>query len=1095
MTTTICPYPGLRPFTEEEAIFFKGRDLHIRQIVKLLETNKMAFITGASGDGKSSMVYAGVVPYIRAGFSRAKFNSWLVCDFKPQRNPLESLAASAAAEMRLDYDYTLRELKRGFSALVDLYMDSSFYDKDNSAAAANRGKNLLIVADQFEEVFTMNENFHDGTPSDATYTTINLLLETVRISIAMQLPVYVIFTMRSDYISQCTVFKDLPEFIAYSQFFVPQLKRTEIRQVIEEPAVLAGGSVSTRLAEVLINNLNSGFDQLPVLQHALNLLWKTANNGKQQLDLLHLAKIAGISKDVLNGDERKEFDTWYAALPYYQKKYFEKPDLNNVLNAHAGTLYESAYDYFMHHADWAQKTITPEESKLIIEIAFKSLTKIDNNRQVRNRCTVNEITGIINQPNISNATVCGVLNIFRTQDNTLLRPFISDDSVESQFLPGDTVLDVTHEALIRNWKMLSQWDIEELDNLKEYNDFNSQVQRWIDNGRSPEFLLASGNYAFFSDWYKHCRPNAYWILKHDTSQRPQKEKILAATNRMEKCDAYMKESHDAIVAEEKAKRRKTFVILAALAAFILVLAGFSWWALSAKKDADYQRTLAEENEQKALDLKQQADDNAQAALLAKSEADAQRDTAKMMAERAYKAMLESDTARRLAEHSKQEALLAQQQAVANYLIADSARNAADSAWREAINQMQIAQKATDSAARLYYVALCNTLAMKAKNQYEDKSLNLRLADAACKMNLKGGSNKINADLYDAMLYAMEQNGIVGGRDLNVGQIKSFTIDPNGRIVTIGDNGEISLRQILADGTIRPIKYDVGATAHTPMERAVFITPTLIAYTTKDRVSYVLDTYANVHPQLPQHDDYIQAVSLSTDQYRFAVAYTNGIVDMMHLATLDKMQASHDFNTKITDIFFGNNGAIYVLCHDGRLLKWNCDTQDVTAVLDALPDQNAFKMTHIEDKNQLAICYSNGEIQFVNLADDTKGDKMAAAHSKLDNIVYDPHTGILALSSADKRISLINTNDLKEKPLAIEEHSLVGTDRNDNYNSGKVKRLAFNDRGVLFALTDDNKMHILDTDPVTYARTLASMQLAPLTQNEWDLILGREFSER
>ena len=87
MNNTICPYPGLRPFTEEESIFFKGRDLHIRQIVKMLERNKMAFITGASGDGKSSMVYAGVVPYIRAGFSKAEFNSWIVCDFKPQRNP------------------------------------------------------------------------------------------------------------------------------------------------------------------------------------------------------------------------------------------------------------------------------------------------------------------------------------------------------------------------------------------------------------------------------------------------------------------------------------------------------------------------------------------------------------------------------------------------------------------------------------------------------------------------------------------------------------------------------------------------------------------------------------------------------------------------------------------------------------------------------------------------------------------------------------------------------------------------------------------------------------------------------------------------
>ena len=438
MKQGMCPYPGLRPFTEEESIFFKGRDLHIRQIVKLLEENKMAFITGASGDGKSSMVYAGVIPYIRAGFFKSEFNSWLIADFKPQRNPLAALTQSTAEQLGIDKEQCAKELETGFSSLIDLYKKSEFY-VTNQPDAANKGKNLLIIADQFEEIFTNTDNFQAGQPSEESYTAINLLLETVRISVAEKLPVYVIFTMRSDFISQCTVFKNLPEFIAYSQFFVPQLKRDEIRQVIEEPAILAGGSVSTRLTEVIINNLNNGFDQLPVLQHALNLLWKMADNGKTPLDLIHLAKIAGISKDVLSDSEQKEFDQWFSTRPAYEKKYFEKTDLNNVLNTHAGILYESAFGYFDKNAFWADKNITPEDSKDIIKATFKCLTKIDNNRPVRNRCTLNEITGVINKDHISNATVCGVINIFRAPENTLLRPFIDPDNLESQYISGDTV--------------------------------------------------------------------------------------------------------------------------------------------------------------------------------------------------------------------------------------------------------------------------------------------------------------------------------------------------------------------------------------------------------------------------------------------------------------------------------------------------------------------------------------------------------------------------------------------------------------------------------------------------------------------------------
>jgi hypothetical protein len=269
-------------------------------------------------------------------------------------------------------------------------------------------------------------------------------------------------------------------------------------------------------------------------------------------------------------------------------------------------------------------------------------------------------------------------------------------------------------------------------------------------------------------------------------------------------------------------------------------------------------------------------------------------------------------------------------------------------------------------------------------------------------------------------------------------------------------------------------------------RAVFITPTLVAYSTKDRNSYVLDTYAKVHPHLPVHNDYIQAASLSPDLYKFVVAYTRGIVDMMYMSSLDKPRATHDFGTKITDIYFHNDGAVYVLCHNGSLQKWNYNDDSVKEILPKKTEQNAFKMAAIPDKNLLAICNSEGYVQFVNLADDTPGNEMPGAHSKLESLLYDQGTGILALSSADRRISLINTNDFNEKPLVIEEHSL---------GNQKIKCMGFNDNGVLYVLTDDYKMHLFDTDPIIYARTLHALNLAPLTKTEWNLIMGREFSEK
>ena len=1090
----VCPYPGLRPFTEEESIFFKGRDLHIRQIVKLLETNKMVFITGASGDGKSSMVYAGVIPYIRAGFFKSQYNSWLIVDFKPQRNPLQSLSEAAAAKLGIDTAECADQLQYGFSSLTDLYKQSGYY-LTGITEAVNKSKNLLIIADQFEEIFTNSESFNDGVPSDESYTAINLLLETVRISAAEQLPVYVIFTMRSDYISQCTVFKHLPEFIAYSQFFVPQLKREEIRQVIEEPAVLAGGSVSPRLTEVIINNLNSGFDQLPVLQHALNLLWKIADNGAKQLDLIHLAKIAGISKDVLSEQEQNEFDAWFNKRSEYEWKYFAKPNLNNVLNAHAGMLYESAYNYFLNNAEWADKTITQEESKQIIEIAFKSLTKIDNNRQVRNRCTLHEITGIINKPNINESTVCGVLNIFRDENNALLRPFSVKDNLETQYLDGDTVLDVTHEALIRNWKLLSKWDKEEQTNLNEYNEFNAQVQRWLDNGRKSAFLLPAGNYVVFNQWYEKCKPNKYWILKHDTSQRTETERLRAATSRMEKLDAYKEQSHNAIVAQEKSRRRKNIYALCILSAFIFVLVGFSWWALSEKNNADHQTELAEERERFAIDQQREAEGQKRMAEIqqqlaeqANLEAEQQRDSVKILYERARKAQRESDHARRLAEAAQELAEQERRNAEYSYEIAQQQRDTAERERRNALYLRDLTKVANDSAAHLYYVALSNTLAMKAKNQYEDKTLNLRLAKTACDMNLKGGSNNINADLFDAMLFAMEQNNIIKPLNINPSApIKSLIVNSSGQIVTFASNGNSEKYRITGNGKVEIIeKSEPNNNGYRiPVESASFITPSLVVYSAKDRKSYLVDLKTQKRYPLPFANDYIQSTSSLPQANQFAIGYVGGKVAVMGVDGGNPI-AENDFSLNITDIYYHNINSLYVLFHDGSLANWNPISGNVKTVLPAIPPYHAFKMSAISDKNLLAVCFSNGEIQFVNLKNDTKGNKIPGGHSKLEKLLYDPISGTLALSSADKRISLINTNDFGQKPLVIEEHSL---------GNRKVKCMSFNSKGVLFAITDDNKLRFWDTNPTTYSNALSSMKLATLSDNEWNLIMGQEFSER
>jgi excinuclease UvrABC ATPase subunit len=82
-TKNICPYPGLRPFNQDESVFFKGREEHINKIISQLQEKKFIMVTGASGDGKSSLIYAGLIPRAKAGFFKSRFNNWIISDLKP----------------------------------------------------------------------------------------------------------------------------------------------------------------------------------------------------------------------------------------------------------------------------------------------------------------------------------------------------------------------------------------------------------------------------------------------------------------------------------------------------------------------------------------------------------------------------------------------------------------------------------------------------------------------------------------------------------------------------------------------------------------------------------------------------------------------------------------------------------------------------------------------------------------------------------------------------------------------------------------------------------------------------------------------------
>ncbi len=549
----ICPYPGLRPFNDDESIFFRGRERNIETIIELFEKKKFIMLTGASGDGKSSLVYAGIVPQAKAGLFKAKYNSWAVADFRPERSPLSNLTTALNTYFKFENPEDLKkELSFGFSSLLSIYKKSPLYinpeteewktaDDAKKKQLKRKAANLLIIADQFEEFFTNTENYNDGIASVESQTVINILLETARTALAEDLPIYIICTMRSDYIGQCAAFRGLPEYIGFSQFFVPRLKRSEIQQVIEEPAQLNGDSISNRLSQRLLFDITDGYDQLPILQHALNQIWEIAGKGAEEMDLLHYAKVGGLPSNELPENDKEKFAAWFEQLPPFKKQLFVKPSLENILNAHADELLEVAYKSCQEKDSEITLKINQEDAKQIIKNTFQCLTKIDDSRAVRNRMTLQEITDILNNPRIEVKTVGKVLDIFREQGNTFIKPFITGDPSTLR-THRETILDITHESLIRNWDILKIWAQEEYDNWLNFQDFNKQLQRWISSNKDKGYLLPIGPLTFFENWYNSCKPNKYWLARYDESDETFEEKLKKSSDTLNQADDFLKKS-------------------------------------------------------------------------------------------------------------------------------------------------------------------------------------------------------------------------------------------------------------------------------------------------------------------------------------------------------------------------------------------------------------------------------------------------------------------------------------------------------------------------------------------------------------------------
>ena len=420
------PYPGLRPFARDESRLFFGRDQCVDEMIVRLAERRFLAVLGSSGTGKSSLVNTGLLSGLEMGLLAGAGSRWLFAEFRPGGDCLHNLAeallkaAAAAAKKPPPSEAEIADLKARFKLegpreLIKWCRQGNLAD----------GTNLLVIADQFEELFLHQD---DNRREDAQ-ALVSLLLESrwprgTASPAAAEVPIFVSITMRSEYLGACTLLHGLAEAINEGTFLTPRMTREECEEAIVGPARVCGCDVEPVLVTRLLNDmadfaawdvtegedqlsqLARRADQLPLMQHALNRMWLRARErcktGEQII--LRLADYRGLEREL---DD---------------------------------------------HAEWAYARVDPSV-RPTIERVFRAVTQgttVAN--AVRRPTQYGKLVKICGDK--SDDAVAQVLAEFGPKGCQFLT---SDVEQAGERLPDRASISVAHESLIRQWKRLSGW--------------------------------------------------------------------------------------------------------------------------------------------------------------------------------------------------------------------------------------------------------------------------------------------------------------------------------------------------------------------------------------------------------------------------------------------------------------------------------------------------------------------------------------------------------------------------------------------------------------------------------------------------------------
>jgi tetratricopeptide (TPR) repeat protein len=482
-------------------------------------------VVGTSGSGKSSLVRSGLIPSLYSGFMVDAGSTWRVATLRPGEDPIGHLAEALNRRGVLGVEGEMASTNR---VLLEATLRRSTLGLIDAVRQARipRAENLLVIVDQFEELFRFRRSMQIANPRDEAVTFVKLLLEAKQ---QQQVPIYVVLTMRSDFIGDCMDYPGLPEAVNAGQYLVPRMSRDELRSAITGPIAVAGGEIAQRLVIRLLNDLGDDQDQLPVLQHALMRTWEHWEQHGSQGEPMDIA----------------DYDA-------------------------VGTLTQA----LSLHAEEAYLETGSDANRKVAERIFKALTDtFSDPRGIRRPTSVQELAAICET---SEVNVIQIIEVFRHPGRSFLMPPVTVPLVSR------SIVDISHESLMRCWTRLMTWAEEERVSAATYVRL-SQAASWFEQGtaglwRNPELELALR-------WKRQEQPTADWAVRYDPNFERAMEFLGLSEQERARIDAEREQ-------ERKRKLRHVQWAAAVLGIMLIVAVSLAYVAWNEKGRAEANLQLA-----------------------------------------------------------------------------------------------------------------------------------------------------------------------------------------------------------------------------------------------------------------------------------------------------------------------------------------------------------------------------------------------------------------------------------------------------------------------------------------------------------------------